>query len=218
VHFDGFKDHIAVPTLVDGQAQGTVELWFSAEDWGPNASLWSLGDGLPGVTFTNAMLGSHELVSTQALAFGTFDDDGAGGVDWRWTDSGFVPPLGVWTHVAATWSDQGRALFVDGSLVGQAATTSALPVGAVVGLLGATAWGHHFAGHIARVRISSSVRHTEGFTPARGYWPDADTLAIWHLDEGKGTTAADASGQGHDGSINERPANETTWAATCPPD
>jgi hypothetical protein len=214
VNFDAFKDHIEVPTLVDGQPAGTVELWFAAASWEPNATLWSLGNGLPGETFSNAAIGSQDEAPENSLIFGTFLEEGQG---WQRTDSGTSPTLGAWTHVAATWSPTGRAIFVDGILAGHSDYGGPIPTGSVVGLLGADAnVGHHFGGQIARVRISSSVRHTESFTPARGFRTDGETLAIWHLDEGEGSVVHDASGLGHEGLINTRPEDETTWMPSCP--
>ena len=51
------------------------------------------------------------------------------------------------------------------------------------------------------VRISSSVRYAASFVPARRLNVDATTVALWHLDEGGGTTFADASGNGHTGTL-----------------
>jgi hypothetical protein len=38
------------------------------------------------------------------------------------------------------------------------------------------------------VRISSGVRYTVDFMPVRRHVADAATVALWHLDEGTGTT------------------------------
>jgi hypothetical protein len=31
----------------------------------------------------------------------------AGGLSWQWAKSGWVPQLGVWTHVAGSWGNPG---------------------------------------------------------------------------------------------------------------
>jgi hypothetical protein len=51
------------------------------------------------------------------------------------------------------------------------------------------------------VRISKGVRYDKGFTPAKRFEPDADTLALYHFDEGQGDKLTDSSGNGHHGKI-----------------
>jgi hypothetical protein len=48
-----------------------------------------------------------------------------------------------------------------------------------------------FSGLIDEVRISSVARYTADFTPEDRFTVDSDTLALWHFDEGTGTTATD---------------------------
>jgi serine/threonine protein kinase len=59
----------------------------------------------------------------------------------------------------------------------------------------------HFLGRIAGVRISRVARYDNDFTPARRFEPDADTLALYHFDEGRGDVLRDSSGNGHHGRI-----------------
>ncbi|MGQ9490412.1 MAG: LamG domain-containing protein, partial [Anaerolineae bacterium] len=52
-----------------------------------------------------------------------------------------------------------------------------------------------FSGWVDEVRISNVVRYTSNFTPpAAPFTPDADTVGLYHFDEGSGTTVLDASG------------------------
>lgn len=52
-----------------------------------------------------------------------------------------------------------------------------------------------FSGWIDEVRISNVIRYTGSFaTPAAPFTPDANTLGLYHFDEGSGTTVLDASG------------------------
>ena len=58
-----------------------------------------------------------------------------------------------------------------------------------------------FNGTIAEVRISKVVRYDADFTPQTRLEPDADTVLLYHLDEGTGDVAHDASGHGYDAKI-----------------
>ena len=56
-------------------------------------------------------------------------------------------------------------------------------------------------GLIDEVRISKVARYDKDFTPAKRFEPDADTLALYHFDEGQGDVLKDSSGNGHHGKI-----------------
>ncbi len=58
-----------------------------------------------------------------------------------------------------------------------------------------------FVGMIDEVRISTSARYTEDFTPQDRFEADDDTLALYHFDEGSGDVLTDSSGNGHHGKI-----------------
>src|SRR5262249_59346735 len=64
----------------------------------------------------------------------------------------------------------------------------------------ADAIAEYFNGLIDEVRISNVVRYTASFAPQlANFSPDANTVALYHLDEGNGTTTADASGNNSTG-------------------
>lgn len=103
---------------------------------------------------------------------------------------------GQWHHVAAVWAPGDRLdLYVDGQLANGALDGSILSTmdhgtGATMrfGVLhyrGAL-WGH-FAGTLDEFRYSTGARYTGAFTPAAHPAADADTIGIWHFDEGAGT-------------------------------
>jgi serine/threonine protein kinase len=56
-------------------------------------------------------------------------------------------------------------------------------------------------GFIRELRVSKVVRYTADFTPQRRFEPDADTIALYHCDEGSGDKLIDASGNGHHGKL-----------------
>lgn len=71
-----------------------------------------------------------------------------------------------------------------------------------------------FNGYIDEVRISRVARYHSAFNPQMRFSPDADTVALYHLDENGGTIAHDASGNGNDGTIYN--ADSTTWSTYVP--
>jgi outer membrane protein assembly factor BamB len=58
----------------------------------------------------------------------------------------------------------------------------------------------YFDGLLDEIRISKAARYDSGFTPpAEPFVADADTIALWHLDELGGFEILDSSGNDHDG-------------------
>jgi formylglycine-generating enzyme required for sulfatase activity len=58
---------------------------------------------------------------------------------------------------------------------------------------------YFFQGHLDEIRISSVARYQDEFVPATRYECDADTLALYHCDEGSGNELRDSSGYNHHG-------------------
>lgn len=109
-------------------------------------------------------------------------------------------------HIACTRSATAQELWVDGVRVGSVGPGAfPLPSSATTLSLGGDyrtppeAWT--FRGVIDEVRISNSVRYTADFVPERRHSVDANTLALWHFDEGTGTVAANAVGSSHTGTV-----------------
>jgi hypothetical protein len=76
-----------------------------------------------------------------------------------------------------------------------------------------------FSGWVDEVRISNIVRYTGNFTPPNApFTPDANTVGLYHLDEGGGTTVLDTSGAPGGPSYGERrvggPNNGPTYDGT----
>jgi hypothetical protein len=59
----------------------------------------------------------------------------------------------------------------------------------------------YFSGEIDEVRVSKVVRYDKDFTPVAPNATDADTLALYHCDEGQGDILTDSSGNGHHGKV-----------------
>jgi hypothetical protein len=139
------------------------------------------------------------------------------GTGWMAQCSGVTASLGVWYHIAATRDSSGTArIFVNGvlrgTLTGTAAPTSSS--GAFgIGEAG-DALTEFFGGNLAEIRISSIARYAASFTPqTANFSTDANTVALYHLDEGTGTVLNDASGNNRNGIFGASPP---LWSSDVP--
>ena len=107
-------------------------------------------------------------------------------------------------HVAGTYANGTASLFLDGkrlafntsSAMGTSPTSS-IDIGCW------SALGFHHEGIIDEVRLSSTVRYQEDFTPELSTFVfDSQTIHLWHFDEGKDDFALDEA-QLADGYLNQ---------------
>ena len=118
---------------------------------------------------------------------------------------------GVRHHIAGVWTGEKFNWFVDGQLsngfdeaklpdpshgVGNNGVAS---MGLEKNLEGKTS--RHFRGTLDEVRISRGARYLINYTPTSRLEPDANTLALYHFDEGQGDVLNDSSGNNHHGKI-----------------
>jgi hypothetical protein len=113
------------------------------------------------------------------------------------------------SHVAAIWDGKNLQLFIDGKRL-PGASEEETP-GSTYAKTGGTRLGASglalddlkgfWAGVINELRISKVARYDRTFTPAKRFEPDADTIALYHFDEGQGDKLTDSSGNGHHGKI-----------------
>jgi hypothetical protein len=135
---------------------------------------------------------------------------------WYTVKSSQVFNYGPWYHVAGTYDGSALHLYVNGVQVASSQltgdidpSTHPLRIGSVDGAGG----GDLFVGSIDEVRISNVVRYSGTFTPqTTPFQPDVNTAALWHLDEGTGTSIVDASGSNNNGTLIGSP----TWGVDSP--
>lgn len=122
---------------------------------------------------------------------------------------------GQWTHLAVVLDAKELSLYLDGKRAYRQGRPDAskkvesVPAFWIGGRLGlgqppidkSAKVVLGFEGAIAGVRYSRVTRYAADFTPDRRFVPDADTLALYHFDEGRGEVLKDSSGNGHDGTI-----------------
>jgi formylglycine-generating enzyme required for sulfatase activity/Leucine-rich repeat (LRR) protein len=210
LRFNGKDAAVEVPSLrYDGSHPITIEAWVR-----PN--------GVPEKRVNAHVIAGWGAVymlainstSTVALAF---EPDAKSGTTTRWSYNVVKPD--DWQrpqHLAAVWDGKRMRAFVDGR------TGSAQELAAIRNAVKGTGVradhftigcdmaistgrdrekGSFFEGIIGEVRISKVARYDKDFTPAKRFEPDADTLALYHCDEGAGDVLKDSSGNGHHGKI-----------------
>jgi serine/threonine protein kinase len=203
LEFDGQTSEVQIPTLkYDGEHPLTVEGFFiSYEHRMLPQSIVSLA-GTEQFTLsrsgTNQEKGWRASITKQERFRGWYTSEEAN--------------LFKRTHVAAVYKDGVAKLFIDGRL---AKCKTGPPVVSIKGG-SITVLGHsgnydpktralqepkYFAGAMDEVRISKVARYDKDFTPAQRFEPDADTLALYHMDEGESDVLRDSSGNGHHGKI-----------------
>lgn len=104
---------------------------------------------------------------------------------------------GEWHHIAATFDNGVWKIWVNGEYCGSWSAGGTPPAATNGFGFGSGWWGYSYHGELDEMRVSSTVRYTTGFDPSERFETDEDTVALWHFDEGDGTTAADASGNNH---------------------
>jgi hypothetical protein len=158
----------------------TIEAWVKGEEQGGVQPL---------VVWTGAF-----ALYQDTDGFGWLAEDGpdALGVTFSggWND-------GELHHVAATWNGAEAAIFLDGAQMGLA---SGAAIGAeAAATLSVGCWQGKDASHsgtIDEVQFSRRVRYGGDFErPAGPFVADADTLYLWHFDDGEGRTALDDMGR-----------------------
>ncbi len=193
------------PTL----AKGTIEMWFRPD------SVLTASTHPPDWTY----LFTKNLSGNVAGDLGIGFPRGEGRIDFFMQDgettsstftsedvNGTFYPR--WYHLAATWNtEEGMMrLFLDGKLVDEEPSTIPLAGGTqqiAIGGGNEDLWNSRFEsfrGQIDEVRFSAIDRYDADFElPTEPFTPDVYTIALWHFDDGEGTTATDASGNGFTG-------------------
>ncbi len=128
--------------------------------------------------------------------------------------SGQTINVGPWYHVAISKKANGeRKMFINGKLV---STNTNAPAPAdsdgagSIGRSGSVNEGY-FAGFIDEVRISDIARYQSNFSPPlSNLGEDANTVALWHFDEGYGQTTIDSSQNKLHGTLGKN-ETETDW-------
>ncbi len=202
--FDGTDDYVDIPTLqlVKGESR-TFEIWISKCGPSPRHRVFDmLGDGASlALDFVPNPAPSDQASWT---VFGKPSNAPNTGMY-----SAVHPIPSAPQHVAVVFNNQSvhPTLFVNGKPLDGPKKGFGFKLQSSTG----TVLGGHrsddgqldtlFNGRMHQVRVSRTVRYSREFTPPDRFEKDADTLALYRFDEGKGSELKDSSGNSHHGKI-----------------
>lgn len=109
---------------------------------------------------------------------------------------------GAWHHVALVYGPEAGPscnAYLDGALVAWCGPQSCTPGNGwetVLGAFGYTGYSNFLDATVDEARISNVPRYSDPFVPQQRFVPDANTVGLWHFDEGSGNVAYDSSSYG----------------------
>jgi len=214
--FDGTDDYIEVSddSSLDLASSGSVELWFQKSSNVNND--WQLLVGKIGDTDAEQPWSVYLYDENNLNIVGAYFGDG---VEFSGIESAnnVFKNNGEWTHLVATWEDPGDdtiavRIYVNGSEVSYSlgniisfvslGYTNDNPV--VLGVAYTSAnrefWLNSLMDEVRLYsRVLSPSEVSDHFN--KTFSNNTDLEALWHFDEGSGTTASDSSGNSFDGTI-----------------
>lgn len=193
-------------SALQGLSAVTIECWVYLTNY-PNSS----PGNAKAFNFFNG--GTQTGYQIQVNSAGTLTSQvGNSSVNTSGTSTPVIP-LNAWTHIATSWNGTSVFGFINGVNV----TTNGLSGGttgnpALTPAIGnQAASGRAFPGTISELRISNTARYTANFTPqTTPFTPDANTVGLYHMWEGTGTTVNDNSSQQNNGTLSGTPL--PTWS------
>ena len=205
LRFDGANDEVRGGPIAGLGGAQTIELWVRPATGGQDSVIIAHSDDVIGWALElNGGRATWWVASTAG---------------WRAAQHPTALLANTWHHVAVTYDGTTARVFVNGA-PGPAVTIGAITQGPFLRIGGLAGYGF-FNGDIDDVRISNVVRYTSTFTPPSTAHPaDANTRALYRLDEGSGQTTADASGNGYHltlGTTVNADSADPTWVASTAP-
>ena len=189
LEFGGRSSYVMTPVIYDGSHDLTVEVWVVPYVFYSDlAHLLCTNNEIGGVTL--------ELNREKGYCWGTHSGQG----DWQHL---YCQPIRFHlpVHLAGVRKEDGWSLYVNGTLAEK--LESSHPGSDQPFTIGGRSGVADFSGWMDQVHISEAARYQGEFTPPRRFEPDENTIVLYHFDEGEGTIAHDASGNGNDGQIHD---------------
>ncbi|MCA9208134.1 MAG: LamG domain-containing protein, partial [Planctomycetales bacterium] len=186
LRFNGTDDYIAVPdsNSLDITDALTIAGWVHADSWGAGFNVDVIArKGSDGPN-------SYQLAVADKKVTLLLDDSDGGGIQGKTRLS-----KDAWYHVAATWDGSEVRIYVNGSLDMDAAASwsGTLSTDSRDLYIGGQPGGDFFDGILDDIRIYNRALSSSEVAALYGL------RAHWKLDEEFGSTAADATGGGNDG-------------------
>ena len=206
LQFDGSQNYVDVPASdsFGDLSAFTLQFWIHGPYPSPCACNYAfIGNEKLGIVDNNGSYFYPYAYLTGGVVYG----------DW-----GAIPSDTNYHHYAFCYDGSTVWGYLDGVNVGSAGASGTLPIASQDFTIGTIlAWGAFEPATFAQVEFASVCRYPSGtsFTPSGCLGSDADTIAYWQFNEGSGTTAADSSGNGHDGALVGSPQPIWVNGVTC---
>lgn len=220
ISFDGTNDYVLVPDAVNLRltSQGTVELWLKAASLTQDTYATIIGkanSGVPsGLSYYIEWKGTTNILC--AISNGTTQNQIS------------ISPLSDlnWHHLAFTWDGAFLKIYKDGveaaTAVAQTINAQASAFNLKIGGYGWESYGlnnQEFKGQIDEVRVWNVARSAaqiastiNSSVPVNA----AGLVGYWKMDEGTGTTTADATANGNTGTLTSGPLWVVSAATVYP--
>jgi hypothetical protein len=200
LQFEGSEDCVKVTDGPQFQMdeEMTLEAWVRPTSSGEFEPIFYKQDGETGY--------GYALWAETAEGHGPTGEVDDGTYPEPWIDAKARLPEGVWSHVALTFDGGMMRLFVDGEEVdhGKSAAPIASEGPLEIGCAYDYGYAHHFQGRIDEPRVyerALSPAEVAADMEAPIQTPKQGPVAAYSFDEGEGSVARDATGHGHEGSV-----------------
>ncbi len=218
--FDGVNDFVSMgdpaSNTLDLGASATIEAWvrFNAL---PSSSLATIASKDQGPGTQNKWIFGYAN-NYAGVSNATFlHINGPGGSVFL-SSSNWTPVIGQWYHLAIVKDGNSYAFYRDGVADGTASTAVAVPDVTAALEIGRAEGGFHFNGSIDEVRLWNVARSQPDILTNVEQLLAGNEVGLagyWRFDEGTGSTAADLTAGGSDGSLgNGVAANQPAWGVS----
>jgi parallel beta-helix repeat protein len=201
--FDGIDDNLTVAPskFLDLSSSFTLSAWVN-----------------PSSTFADfrSIVAQNYTYYLYASSAGFCGDGGPLGGFYRGADvtvcQTSLLPIETWTHLTVTYNGSRLTLYRNGVAVGTSNVSGPVPPTTGTLQIAASQYGEYFKGLIDEVRVYNTALSATDIQAA--YKQEAETessglVAHWKFDDGSGSTASDASGNGNTATL----INGPLWAA-----
>jgi hypothetical protein len=214
--FDGSDDQVIIPPKSNqyGMSQLTLESWVYRQKstQGTVLAKWENGNYEDKASYALEIANEkmYALIKTDGKTYGYIHNQGS------------TITLNQWHHIAMVWdgttSPGTLKTYMDGTLqysisgnqlTGVIDTMPDMPI-----YIGTWNTGEYqFNGKIDEIRISNTLRYSGGSytVPTTEFSVDSETIALWHFDEGIGTTINDETSNDNDGTLYGEVAIGPLW-------
>lgn len=210
VQLDGTSGFVEVAhsSALNLSGEWTIEAWV--KQTGNDAQAPIVRKGSTTTAPAYYLYGNHFYFFYDETPYGGYYYDSSNSVAASTTTA---PTTNEWHHLALVKSSSELKVFYNGVLEETVSATNDSMNNPESLFFGSrrSSTPSYFNGLIDEIRISSTAKYYSAFTPDKRLKNDADTIGLWHFEEGTSVVAGDSSGNGHFGTLN----GGVTWKSDC---